>query len=92
MAVQLKGFMPQTSENQDLSAERRQHLYLREIFEEAYRISLPFLDPGQGFRGVSFEHHVFVVLHEEYPVLTQYQLAVLVRALERIFHERRQTG
>lgn len=92
MAVQVKGFMPQTSENQELSAERRQHLYIREIFEEAYLISLPFLDPRQGFRGVSFEHHVFVVLHEVYPDLSQSQLAVLVQALERIFHERQPTG
>lgn len=79
-------------QDKDTSAERRQHLYIREIFEEAYRISLPFLDPEQGFRGVSLEHHVFVVLHEVFPLLTPYQLAVLARALERIFHERQQAG
>lgn len=75
-------------QEQQIEMERRQHLYLREIFEDAYRLSLPFIDPALGYRGVSLGHQAYVALHEAYPDLTQSQLAVLVPALERVFRER----
>lgn len=79
-------------QHEGILLERRQHFYIREIFEDAYRIALPFLDPKQGVGGVSLEHHVFVVLHETFPSLNQSHLSILVNALERIFHERNQAG
>lgn len=88
MVAHLKGYMPMGPQDKDTSAERRQHLDIREIFDEAYQIALPFLDPALGFGGKSLEHHVYVVVHEAFPVLTQQQMAVLVPALSIMFHER----
>lgn len=71
--------------------ERRAHIDIRVIFEDAYSIALPFLDPEQGLGGISLQHHVYVVVHEAYPDLTNQQLGMLVPALDRVFKERSKT-
>lgn len=70
------------------AGERRAHVDIRVIFEDAYSVALPFLDPAQGLGGISLQHHVYVVVHETYPDLTNQQLGMLVPALERVFKER----
>ncbi len=69
--------------------ERRQYHHLREIFEDAYIIALPFLDPKQGLGGIPMVRHAYIRLREEYPELSQQEIAILVPALERVFAERK---
>ncbi|MCX7626894.1 MAG: hypothetical protein N2Z69_00530 [Methylophilaceae bacterium] len=68
--------------------ERRTHYHLREVFEQAYEVALPFLDPAQGWGGRPLLRHAFPALHEAFPFLTAQDLAILVPALERVFRER----
>ncbi len=74
------------------SDDRRQYHYLRDIFEDAYRMVLPFIDPKQGWGGLAMTRHAYPVLQEAYPKLTMQDLAILVPALERVFKERNKPG
>lgn len=67
---------------------RRVHAYVREIFEEAYVLVLPFIDPKQGWGGQPMTRHAYPALKEAYPRLAMQDLAILVPALERVFKER----
>ncbi|HEY3326065.1 MAG TPA: hypothetical protein VGK14_02720 [Novimethylophilus sp.] len=67
---------------------RRVHVYVREIFEEAYALALPFIDPKQGWGGQPMTRHAYSALREAYPRLAGQDLAILVPALERVFRER----
>lgn len=62
--------------------------YAREIFEEAYILVLPFIDPLQGWDGQAMTRHAYPALREAYPRLALQDLAILVPALERVFKER----
>lgn len=68
--------------------ERRIHLDLREIFEEAYLLVLPFLDPVQGFGRQPLIRQAYIRIHETYPELTPQEVAILVPALQRVYHVR----
>lgn len=68
--------------------DRRRHFQLREIFEDAYKIALPFIDPGQGWHGQAMTWHAYPALMEAFPRLTTQDLALLVPALERVFKAR----
>lgn len=70
---------------------RRVNTYAREIFEEAYALALPFIDPSQGWGGQSMTRHAYSALREAYPRLAMQDLAILVPALERVFRERSKT-
>lgn len=72
--------------------DRRRHLQLREIFENAYRVALPFIDPGQGWHGQAMTRHAYPALKEVFPNLTMQDLAILVPALERVFKARSASG
>lgn len=76
------------SDNGVQGTERRAHFHLRSIFEEAYILALPFLDPKQGWGGRPMTRHAYPALHEAFPQLTAQDIAVLVPALERVFAER----
>lgn len=67
---------------------RRVHNHLRDIFEEAYVVALPFIDPKQGWGGQPMTRHAYPALKEAYPQLTMQDLAILIPALERVFKER----
>ena len=71
---------------------RRMNTYVREIFEEAYILVLPFIDPQQGWDGLAMTRHAYPALHEAYPRLAMQDLAILVPALERVFRERSKLG
>lgn len=63
--------------------ERRRDDTLRQIFEDAYRLCVPFLDPRNGIRSVPMVHQAIVKLREHYPQLDMLQVYVLVQALQR---------
>lgn len=68
--------------------DRRVNSYIREIFEEAYVLVLPLVDPKQGWAGQPMTRHAYPALHEAFPRLDMQDLAILVPALERVFRER----
>jgi len=72
--------------------DRRQYHQIRGIFEEAYKIALPFIDPKQGWGGQAMTRHAYPALMEAFPMLTMQDLAILVPALERVFKERNKLG
>lgn len=69
-------------------ANRRHNHEIRVIFEEAYVVALPFIDPRQGWGGQSMARHAYPALMEAFPKLTTQDLTYLVPALERVFKER----
>jgi hypothetical protein len=69
--------------------ERRTNLRLRGLFEEAYELVLPFLDPAQSWGEHPLEIMAFRVLRDHYPDLSATELQQLVIAAERVFHARR---
>jgi len=69
--------------------DRRQNRQVRDVFERAYALSLPFLDPDKGIAGRALVHHVPVVLREHFPELAAQEMMVLVGALHGAFKARR---
>jgi hypothetical protein len=67
---------------------RRIYHHLREIFEEAYNLAAPFLDPRQGWGGRPMVHHAYGALRNAYPHLAAQDFAILVPTLARTFRER----
>ena len=67
---------------------RRRHHHLREIFEQAYQICLPYIDPKQGWNNQPMTRHAYVVLHQKYPELSMQEVSILVPAMVRVFSER----
>lgn len=61
---------------------------LKEIFDEAYLIALPYVDPAQGLGGSAYTRHAYIVLRERFPGLLPQCLSILVRAIERVFNVR----
>lgn len=72
--------------------ERRRDDTLRQIFEEAYALCVPFLDPRNGIRGVPLVHQAVLALREHYPQLDMLQVYVLVQALQRAHSVRQRTS
>lgn len=83
---------PANSPGDESWENRRQHPHIRNIFEEAYEIALPFIDPKQGWGGQAMTRHAYPALMEAFPALTMQDLAILVPALERVFKERSKLG
>lgn len=83
---------PGNSSGAENPENRRQHHHLREIFEEAYKIALPFIDPKQGWSGQAMTRHAYPALQEAFPAMAMQDLAILVPALERVFKERNKSG
>ena len=69
-------------------ADRRQHQNIRDLFEQAYIIATPFIDPKLGFGGIAMTRHAYPALMEAFPSLTMQDLSIMVPALERVFKER----
>ena len=68
--------------------ERRTRPYLRDIFELAYEVACPLLDPEQNLHTTGSVHFLRVVLHDKFPELHQQDVAILSVAIERVFNER----
>jgi hypothetical protein len=67
---------------------QRVQLHLRAIFEQAYIIAVPFLDPNLGLGGQPMVRHAYPALKEAFPQLTSQDISILVPALGRVFRER----
>lgn len=78
----------QTNDTNYAGQNRRVNGYIRDIFEDAYVLALPFIDPGQGLNGRAMVRHAYPALKEAFPRLATQDLAILVPALERVFRER----
>lgn len=78
----------QNAVTQHTGAERRSNPYMRSIFERAYEIAFPLLDPKQNLRTTGSAHFLRVVLHDAFPELHQQDIAILSVAIERVFRER----
>ena len=69
--------------------ERRTRSQLRDIFEQAYTVAAPLLDPKQGLSaGGGSAHFLRVVLHDNFPKLQQQDISILSVSIERVFRER----
>lgn len=69
-------------------SERRTRPDLRAIFENAYRVVFPLLDPKQNPSLGNPTHFVRIVLRESFPDLHQQDISILSVAVERVFRER----
>lgn len=67
--------------------ERRTNHQLREIFDQAYRIATPLLDPNLS----GSTHFLRITLHDAFPHLHQQDIAILCVAVERVHRERNRT-
>lgn len=67
--------------------ERRQHLQLREVFDDAYALVEPFFDPANSWNGQAQEHLAFRVMREHYPQVGGDEIHVFVSAAKRVYNE-----
>lgn len=74
--------------NRHDGVERRTNPHLREVFEHAYEVALPLLDPKQNLHSGGSVHFLRVVLHDAFPDLHQQDVAILSVSIERVFRER----
>lgn len=68
--------------------ERRSAPELRAIFEQAYGLIEPFLDPNNAWAGQSMQHLALRTLCDSFPQLSLDQAHILVVAATRVFKER----
>lgn len=73
------------------SKERRVHIHLRVIFESACHITMPFLDKKQGFDGMPMKVSALRALHNNFPDLSEQDIALLFSAVQN-FHGVRSAG
>jgi len=79
--------MTEATEAEAPTSERRQHLELREIFDEAYDVLEPFFNPDNMWSGHTHEHLAYRAIHERFPRLSGEQVLILVTAAKRVFAE-----
>lgn len=79
--------MNEATDGEAPASERRQHLELREIFNEAYDVLEPFFNPDNMWSGHTHEHLAYRAIHERFPRLTGEQVLILVTAAKRVFAE-----
>lgn len=68
--------------------ERRNEHHLREIFERAYELLLPFLDPKNSWGGQSTGHLAYHAVRDRFPELPAEEVRILVEACLRRGHRR----
>lgn len=78
--------------DQEAPEDRRKSHQIRIVFEQAYTIALPFIDPARGVGGQPMVRHAYPALMEAFPMLTMQDIACLVPAIERVFKERNKSG
>ncbi|MBI5435717.1 MAG: hypothetical protein HY937_01145 [Nitrosomonadales bacterium] len=74
---------PKAEAGTNEASERRKHLNLREIFEDACWITKPFFDSTQTWGNASLTIYARQALCEAYPSLTQQEIAILYASVER---------
>ncbi len=70
------------------SVERRKYLHLRDIFDEAYRITSPLLTTHNGEGSAPSRSMLTQTLKNAFPDLHKQDLPILVAALTRVYSER----
>lgn len=65
--------------------ERRKHLRVREVFEDAIDLIEPFFAPENQWGRHSLDHLAYRTLRDRYPELSYEEVHVLVVAAKRIF-------
>ncbi|MEW5904418.1 MAG: hypothetical protein AB1722_08775 [Pseudomonadota bacterium] len=69
-------------------AERRKHVHLRDVFDDACRVAFPLLSAheeiGGGDSGSSI---LYLTLHDAFPLLHKQDLPILAAALLRAFRQ-----
>lgn len=68
--------------------DRRSSPELRVIFERAYVLIEPFLDPGSAWGGQAMQHLALRTLRDNFPELSMDQAHILVVASLRVRRER----
>lgn len=68
--------------------DRRRYRQAREVFEYAYTMLEPFLQPDAGWPGRSFFHLGFGVMSVNFPHLPDEEIHALLGAIQRVFTER----
>lgn len=74
------------------TADQRRYHRVRAVFEEAFQLCQPLLDPHQGIAGHALTHHVPLRVREHFPDLTQEEVMVLSVALRAAWTRRRVRG
>ena len=69
----------------DDHGERRVHVRVRQIFQEAIELVRPFFDANAIWCGVPLGHFAQRMLHERYPDLTPEEIYVFVTAAKRVY-------
>lgn len=69
-------------------AERRNNSELRAVFDEAYALIAPFLDPGSAWGGQAMQHMALRTLRDSFPKLSAEQAHILIVAAMRVRRER----
>ncbi|MFA7267937.1 MAG: hypothetical protein WC073_01205 [Sterolibacterium sp.] len=70
--------------------DRRKQLQLRDVFEDAYMLIEPFLDPANSWGGKTLEHLAFRVMREHFPQVSGDEIYAFIVAAKRVFTERQQ--
>lgn len=68
--------------------ERRKHLRVRAVFEEAIASIEPFFAPENQWSSSSLDHLAYRTLRDRYPEMSYDEVHVLVVAARRVFASR----
>ena len=68
--------------------ERRSNTHLREVFENACRITAPFFDPEHGWGSGPLTMFARQALFEAHPELTEQDIAILFAAVQSFYKTR----
>jgi len=72
--------------------ERRRYQQARDVFEYAFAMLEPMLDPDAGWQGRSLHHVSFNLVSENFPHLGHDEIHALLDAVKRVFVERSLSG
>lgn len=72
------------------SDDKRQHLQLRSVFDNAYMLVEPFFDPNNQWGGKTLEHLAFRVMREHFPQVSSDEIYVFIEAAKRVYAERQE--
>jgi len=72
--------------------ERRRYHQAREVFEYAFAMLEPMLNPDAGWQGRSLHHVSFNLVSENFPHLGHDEVHALLDAVKRVFGERGSSG
>ena len=71
----------------DGHAERRHRYRLRVVFDSAFSMLEPFLDPAVGWGGLPLQHLIFRIVRENFPELTSEEVHSMINALQRAYQD-----